>query len=204
MGTVTRFRRPSRAEVRGRLLEAAERVLVEHGYGAASVEMITDAAGLSRGALYSNFRGKEDLYLALLEEYDRQQAETLGAAFQDNPDLASLLDLLRARGHTAGHNSRAIFTLQAELWLLAMRNEEVRARVVAQQRRNVRAIAKAFEGVNGLPVPPERAAAIVSGLNDGLLMQRLLDPRSMPASFFVDTLLLLARAFGLVPGEEVS
>jgi len=51
--------RPTRDEKRGKkLFEAAAEVFEEHGIGAASIEMIAAAAGLTRGAFYSNFDGK--------------------------------------------------------------------------------------------------------------------------------------------------
>jgi AcrR family transcriptional regulator len=56
-----------RAETRRRLLEAASRVFVRRGYEAASVEEIAEVAGYTRGAVYSNFRDKDDLYVTFLE-----------------------------------------------------------------------------------------------------------------------------------------
>ncbi|MFF2512770.1 TetR/AcrR family transcriptional regulator [Streptomyces sp. NPDC058086] len=68
--------RPPRRRVhtRARLLESAERVIVEHGYAQTTIEDLCAAAGYTRGAFYSNFSGKDDLVLAL---FDRHSADRL-------------------------------------------------------------------------------------------------------------------------------
>ncbi|MFT4050615.1 MAG: helix-turn-helix domain-containing protein [Microbacterium sp.] len=57
---------PRRAQTRARLLDAAHEVFGEVGMDAASVELICERAGFTRGAFYSNFDSKEDLFLALI------------------------------------------------------------------------------------------------------------------------------------------
>src|SRR4051812_11272388 len=60
-------REQSRAQTRERLLDAARDVFARSGFHGASVDEIASAASYSTGALYSNFDGKEDLFLALME-----------------------------------------------------------------------------------------------------------------------------------------
>ena len=64
--------RPRRGErrliTRAQLLDAAERVFARDGLRGASVDAIALEAGYSTGAVYSNFKGKEDLFLTLMEE----------------------------------------------------------------------------------------------------------------------------------------
>lgn len=57
-----------RAITRGRLLAAARRTFAERGYHAASVELVSEQAGCTKGALYDHFGSKEGLFLALLDE----------------------------------------------------------------------------------------------------------------------------------------
>src|SRR5258706_4968023 len=63
--------RLSRAEqrdlTRTRLLDAAEKVFVDRGFHAASVDEVAEEAGYSKGAVYSNFENKDELFLAVLE-----------------------------------------------------------------------------------------------------------------------------------------
>src|ERR1700679_3591932 len=62
------LRDEQRALTRRRLLDSAEAVFARSGFHGASVEDIAREAGVTSGALYSNFAGKEDLFLALFEE----------------------------------------------------------------------------------------------------------------------------------------
>ena len=70
--------RLSRAEQNDRnralLLAAARRVFLERGYYAATLEQIADEAGFSKGAVYSRFASKADMFLALLEDRIAERA----------------------------------------------------------------------------------------------------------------------------------
>ncbi|MFF1877468.1 TetR/AcrR family transcriptional regulator [Leifsonia sp. NPDC058230] len=68
-----------RQKTRTRLLDAAFEIFAEHGVHAASVEMITEAAGFTRGAFYSNFSTKEELFFALMEREKTLRIEQLNA-----------------------------------------------------------------------------------------------------------------------------
>ncbi len=76
-------REQGRANTRERLLVAARSVFARSGFHGASVEQIAAEAGFSTGALYSNFDGKEDLFLVLMEreidEHAREIAEAVRA-----------------------------------------------------------------------------------------------------------------------------
>jgi len=69
-------REQSRAQTRQRLLDAARTLFAAQGYAATSVEQIALEAGYTRGAFYSNFRDKTDIFLTLLRcEHERIMAE---------------------------------------------------------------------------------------------------------------------------------
>src|SRR5438105_13617480 len=70
---------------RSALVEAAADVFARRGYDGASLEEIAEAAGFTRGAIYSNFGSKEDLMLAVVERYN----ETLVGAFSDTLERAT-------------------------------------------------------------------------------------------------------------------
>jgi AcrR family transcriptional regulator len=193
-----RVSRPSREVVRRRLLDAAEEVLVSHGYGAASVDVITEVAGLSRGALYSNFDGKDDLYLALLDEQERREIDELHAIFAEHHDLDRFLDIVSSRGRSPNRDARSQMILQVELWLLAMRNPAVRQRLIVIQRRTIDAIAGAL-ATTSTELSATELASVVAAIMDGLLMQRMVDPDHLYETILVDTLRFLARLVGLLP-----
>lgn len=72
-----------RADTRRRLMDAAYDVFAEHGIRDARIELICDRAGFTRGAFYSNFTTKEDLFLALYEEQMREQCTRLQSVIED-------------------------------------------------------------------------------------------------------------------------
>src|SRR5260370_42132776 len=62
-------REDKRRANQGRILQAARKVFAQHGYHGATIGEIAEEAGLSNGAVYYNFANKEDLFLALLDEW---------------------------------------------------------------------------------------------------------------------------------------
>ena len=64
-------------ETQARLLDAAEEIFVRDGYGGAQLDEIATMAGRSKGAVYTHFKSKEDLFLALFEHRTRSYIERL-------------------------------------------------------------------------------------------------------------------------------
>lgn len=94
--------RPTQSERRARsrsaLLESAARGLSRYGYANLVLEQVAREAGYSRGALYHQFRGKEELALAVVEWVGENWTREVAAPADAEPDpVASLLTL--ARGH---------------------------------------------------------------------------------------------------------
>src|SRR3954469_6092732 len=86
------------ARTRSALLEAAARGLSRHGYGNLVLEDVAREAGYTRGALYHQFRDKEDLALAVIDWVDETWWQEVGAPAEEERDpAAALLEL--ARGH---------------------------------------------------------------------------------------------------------
>jgi len=93
-----------------RLIEAAERLFIRKGYDDASVEEISETAGYSRGAFYSNFDDKEQVFLAVI---DRRRPKAIDDIFQHSFDGAeriaaeiapSLLEAGRELSRRLGYN----------------------------------------------------------------------------------------------------
>jgi AcrR family transcriptional regulator len=87
--------RPTREETREKLFEAAAEVFEEQGIGAASIEAIAVAAGLTRGAFYSNFDDKDDLIIAMLEDHVERSLKHHRDLLARHRDLADFLAALR-------------------------------------------------------------------------------------------------------------
>lgn len=78
-------RTESQELTRAKLIESATRLYLENGYVATSTDQVAEAAGFSRGALYSNFRSKEDLALAVLDAHTEEQFQEIAAVAADLP-----------------------------------------------------------------------------------------------------------------------
>lgn len=104
------------ARSRSALLESAARGLSRHGYANLVLEEVARDAGYTRGALYHQFKGKEDLALAVLEWVDETWWPEVGALPEGQPDAAAGL-LALARGHAVYCRrdiARAMMTLRIE------------------------------------------------------------------------------------------
>ncbi|MDQ3954226.1 MAG: TetR/AcrR family transcriptional regulator, partial [Actinomycetota bacterium] len=88
-------RAEKQAATRAALLESAADVFEQRGYAAASVEEITERAGFSRGAFYSNFDTKEELFLTLIESRIGDRLQEIADAFRDGQTAA---DRIRSGG----------------------------------------------------------------------------------------------------------
>jgi len=86
------------ARTRSALLESAARGLSRYGYGNLILEQVASEAGYTRGALYHQFKDKEDLALAVIEWVDETWREEVGRQIEEEPDPVAALILL-ARGH---------------------------------------------------------------------------------------------------------
>src|SRR5271165_1914031 len=96
---VDRIRRPKREVVRRRLLDAALDVFAEHGFDTANLDQVAAAAGLTKGAIYSNFASKDDLFYAMMAEQVLAQVESIRSFMAANPTVARDPHNLRDIGH---------------------------------------------------------------------------------------------------------
>src|SRR5499426_2302597 len=126
--------RPTREETRRRLFEAAAQVFEERGIGAASIEAIAAAAGLTRGAFYSNFADKDELIIAMLEDHVERSIKhhrDLLARHRTPQDFISALRVSERNRHDP--LGRAPL-LHIELILFAARSERRRPELAKRLR----------------------------------------------------------------------
>src|SRR3954451_22126167 len=119
-------RQEKRAHTRAALLDAAERLWAKHGIRGASLDEIAAQAGMTKGAVYSNFTGKTDLILALLDrhtQFELTQPSSSALRDTDRPPADRCADAGRhyARRLSA-EETRMKALLLMELWLFGMRD----------------------------------------------------------------------------------
>ncbi len=191
--------RPTREETRQRLFEAAAAAFAEHGIGGASVEAITAAGGLTRGAFYSNFASKDELITAMLADHVEQTArrhlELLARHRDPDSFVAALMAVDRSEQDPLGRSP----LLHLELILHTARAAERRPELtefLQARRRLIVDIVKGTElaGSLGTAIDPEQVAAMLLAMEDGFRLHRLIDPNGTPPDSFVQSLSLLQRA----------
>ncbi len=184
-------REEKRAETRRGLLDSAAAVFVRDGFQGASVESICAEAGFTRGAFYSNFETKEQLFVELLQDRVYQGYRRM---LERSPsDLAPVerlrwgaRDLMERYGR---EEDRWLFALWLECLAHAARNPEFRTLAATFWSGN-RAIAAgqaedafAESGVEP-PIEPKHVATALIALDIGLALQNLVDPDAVPLDLY--------------------
>jgi AcrR family transcriptional regulator len=184
-----------RAMTREHLLEAAAVVFARDGYYGASLDDVAAAAGFTKGAVYSNFKNKEDLFLALLDHrIDRQMAafsaELHTPAASGDEQLPRIQDLItRSFDRDQG-------ALHYEFMAYAARNPETRAKLADRARRGrdatIRLITDEHERMGIVPAfPIPVLAQIMLSVFDGLASLWFLDPELVDDNMLHEVLAFL-------------
>ena len=172
-----------RHRTRTKLLEAARSLIRERGYEHTTLDAIAERAGMTTGAIYGNFKNRDELFLALGQTYwapikpkvraratfpeiMQALAEATLAAIPDRS--AAAVGRLTGLAYTLTHQELrakvAEFTAQSyafgEQWLRSVTNEA------------------------DLPMPAGQLVRVIHALTEGLVVQRLLTPELMPDEIF--------------------
>lgn len=192
-------REQKKAGIRSALVDAAADLFAERGYWGVSLDEIAERAGLTKGAVYSNFESKEDLLLAVAAS---QIVSGDDSVLQDRSiPLPELLAEVGRQGAQLA-TSEAVLRLaprEMELATLSFTSNKVKDVLVGlgrMQRAGVAAFLeqRASEENYELPVPAEELGAIIVAVRIGMMQQRLIDPESIPEHYFGDALQLAIGA----------
>src|ERR1700719_4959742 len=192
-------REQSKANARERLLAAARSVFASSGFHGASVEEIASLAGFSTGALYSNFDGKEDLFLVLMEREIDEHAREIAEAVRKRSSMAERATGGAQRWMTMIEREPELLLLFMEFWAYGVRDARVRPKVAARFAQVRRMLTKLIEdGVREfdleLEIPAEQLAVAIDALADGIARQKLADPAAVPDDLMGRVLSLLFAA----------
>jgi len=194
--------RPTRDVTCDKLFEAAARVFEEEGIGGASIEAIAAAAGFSRGAFYSNFKSKDELIIAMLEDHVEQSIRRNLDLLARHKNLADFIDALKTMDRTRQDPLGRSPLLHMEMILYVARAEQRRPELAKRLRARRKLIADIVEttlknsGKNGA-LNPAWTGSIVLALEDGFRLHRLIDPETTPADSFLRAITDLQRAIGI-------
>lgn len=161
----------SRENTRARLLDAAAEVFAEVGLDAASVEAVCERAGFTRGAFYSNFASKDELFLALVERSSSEKLDRVADRVRSldrsaAPDPSSLVPEVVGVS-LAGMEPRLVSELRAQ----AIRDERMAAAYLQLQDGIVERVRGIIEDIRGVyelrfRIPTAEVARLMVDLAD--------------------------------------
>lgn len=189
-------REEKKAQTRERLLEAAWSVFVERGFLAPTLDDIAEAAGLTKGAVYSNFANKDDLVLAVIEgkALDQILDNIKEVDFEASADTQAVA--AGARFMATYEQKPLLFSL--EFTLYAARNPELSARLGALQREIHDTVAEIITRTSAdfgatLPMSASHLAILFDAFATGLALLRLHDP-DIPADLYGELIRVVYQA----------
>ena len=183
MARLTRAER--KADTRSRLLRAAAEVFARRGMQQASIDEVAEHAGFTKGAVYAHFESKEDLFLAMLDDRFARHLEEIDRVLETDAEPED-----QARAGAANFINQLALDpewerLFFEFSAYASRNETFRKELVARRRHLQERMAELYSerarelGVEP-PFPMEEIARMTFAMADGIALQKLLDPESVP------------------------
>lgn len=187
-------RAESQERTRERLVVTARELFLSQGYAATSLSGIAETAGYSKGAVYSNFRSKDHLCLAVLDSIRAEQLTLLTDSVMRDAGINDRLATFAAWGE-AHIGDEAWTTLEVEFLTSARHDDELRHEITARVAAIREALALLLDTLAqelgaSLAMPADQAAMTLLSLGIGLGIQRIADP-TVPTAVLTDTLRLI-------------
>jgi AcrR family transcriptional regulator len=189
-----------RRRTRGDLVATGLSVFLERGFHGASLDEIAERAGYSKGAVYSNFAGKDELFLAVLDAQFERRARVLADVLLDQEQLVESYRAV-ARSMVAADEGEPRWTpLLLEFWAHASRRPALSAAVAERRERFFTIVAGLIEELGSrhgvrFAIPTTEIARGSNALARGIALDRLLSPDSLSAELFEE--MHTAYALGL-------
>jgi AcrR family transcriptional regulator len=189
-------RRKSKGDKRDRtratLLESARAVIREKGYARTTLEDVAKRAGMTTGAIYGNFKNREELFIALGQTYWAPVKPKIdpGATFPEVMHALAEATLAAIPERTTA----AVGRLTGLAY--ALTSTELQARVsaiTAASYASGAAWLRAVGDERDLPMPPEHLVRVIHALMEGLVLQRILTPELCPDEVFFAAFAALAH-----------
>ncbi len=182
-----------RARTRAALIEAAAAVIGEKGYDRTTLEDVAQRAGMSRGAIYGNFKDKEELFLALVGT----RWQPILPEFQPGLPLREQLRTLGRSVARAARERIGMAAAVASFQLYALTHEHMRERMQSENAKVYRAMAKQLTehvAPADLPMPALQFVKVLDAVTTGLLFTYFQTPRLIREEDFVAAFEALAPA----------
>jgi len=182
-----------RDRTRALLLQAASQIIGEIGYERLSLEAVAAKAGMTRGAIYGNFKNKEDLLLAVVAA----KWQPILPPLQPGTGFADHMRCIAEAVVAAMPARRAAAIGAASFQLYALTHEAMRVRVAqanAEIYAQMAAGLREFVPASDLPMPAEKFVRVAHAMVDGLMFLHALTPDLIDADIIRAAFELLAKA----------
>lgn len=164
-----------RERTQAKLIEVAAQVIGEKGYERVTLEEVAKRAGMTRGAIYGNFKNREDLILAVVGT----RWQPIAPSWQPGVSLKEQLRLLGEAVVASVPARRAQAVGAFSFQQYALTHEELRARLVEANADLYHWAEQNFLQVvpeSALPIPADQFVKVLHALTEGLLYLRFLTP----------------------------
>lgn len=170
-------RRPKgdkRQRTRAALIDAAAALIRERGYEGTTLADVAKRAGMTRGAIYGNFKNREELFLAVVAQRWEPIVPRIRVGDSFEKQMRALAEAVIGVVPQRRQSAVGAASFQA----FALKHEDMRRRLVAANTEIYRAMAAGVAQMNpaGLPMPAERLVRVLHFLIEGYLMLRFLTP----------------------------
>lgn len=160
---------------------------------------IAAEAGLTKGAVYSNFASKDELLLAIMENHLIERTRHATSVFAGELSTADAVRESGARLLASMVADATWHRLLLEYWTLALHDEAVMAKLAARRRELRATIASAIAAAADahavtLPISPPELAVTLMALSNGYAVEHSIDETAVPADIFEKVLALLVLA----------
>ena len=189
-------RKETQEQTRAALVETAKKLFLDRGYNATSLGEVADAAGYTKGAVYSNFATKHELGLAVLEVVQEDRVVSIIGSLQG---AETFEDRLAGFGRWAEANIGDVgwTSLEVEFATSTRHLDEVRVALATRRQLITGVLADLIQSeADAFGIELERPAIDIAthllALGIGLGVQRAFDP-SLEVTVLVDELSRLAR-----------
>jgi AcrR family transcriptional regulator len=198
-------RKQKQEQTRSCLMKSAGRVFARRGMAGASIDEVAEDAGYTKGAFYANFKSKEELFLAMLDESFSERIEETDRAFSTDEAPPA-----QAR-HSAAEFARAMRSdpdksrLGFEFAAHAMRSEPFREELLtrfATLRGRMEAIfRRRLEDLGLEPVVAlDRMVLMIIAMAEGWKIWQMLDPESVDEAMLEEMMEIFVTGFGVMSG----
>jgi AcrR family transcriptional regulator len=198
-------RKEKQEKTRSSLMRSAGRIFCKRGLERASIDEVAEEAGYTKGAFYANFRSKQELFLAMLDERFTQRIEEVDRAFADNeppPQQARQAAAEYARAFRADPGAERLFF---EFASYALRDEDFRQELLtrfATLRDRLERVYQRRTDEYGLDldIPMERIVRMVIAMADGWALWQLLDPEGVDDDLLETMIEVFTTGIGVLGG----